>query len=71
MVESMTNIAHIAAFRSKKAKDARTLAECVRMAKDIVFVAGDDSEAAKMRALIVEALDLLADRGGRDEPLPS
>ena len=71
MVESMTNIAHIAAFRSKKAKDARTLAECVRMAKDIVSVAGDDSEAAKMRALIVEALDLLADRGGRDEPLPS
>ena len=70
----MTNIAHIAAFRSKKAKDARTLAECVRMAKDMVFVAGDDSEAAigdKMRALIVEALDLLADRGGRDEPLPS
>jgi hypothetical protein len=46
MVESMINTAHIAAFRSKKAKDARTLAECVRMAKDIVFAAGDDSEAA-------------------------
>lgn len=38
-----------------------------RVAKDVVFVAADDSQAvitAEMRELISEALDLLADREG-------
>jgi hypothetical protein len=58
-------IARIAAFRSKKGKDARTLAECVRAAKELVFVASDGSEAMisdEMRELMAEALDLLADQ---------
>jgi hypothetical protein len=61
-------IGRIAAFRTKKGKDARTLAECVRIAKELVFVAGDGSEAIvghEMRELMVEALDLLADQEQR------
>jgi len=43
------------------------MAECARVAKDVVFVAADDSQAvvtAEMRELISEALDLLADTEG-------
>jgi hypothetical protein len=61
-------IGRITAFRSKKGKDARTLAECVRVAKELVFVAGDGSEALithEMRELVAEALDLLADQEQR------
>ena len=57
----------LATFRTKKAADARIMAECARMAKDVVFVAADDSQAvitAEMRELISEALDLLADTEG-------
>jgi hypothetical protein len=57
----------LATFRTKKAADARIMAECARVAKDVVFVAADDSQAvitAEMRELISEALDLLADREG-------
>jgi hypothetical protein len=51
----------------QKAADARIMAECARVAKDVVFVAADDSQAvvtAEMRELISEALDLLADTEG-------
>ena len=44
----------LATFRTKKAADARILAECARVAKDVVFVAADDSQAvitAEMREL--------------------
>jgi hypothetical protein len=61
-------IGRITAFRPKKCKDARTLAECVRAAKELVFVAGDGSEAMighDMRELMAEALDLLADQEQR------
>jgi hypothetical protein len=57
----------LATFRTKKAADACIMAECARMAKDVVFVAADDSQAVitvEMRELISEALDLLADREG-------
>ena len=57
----------LATFRTKKAADARIMAECARVAKDVVFVAADGSQAvvtAEMRELISEALDLLADKDG-------
>jgi hypothetical protein len=57
----------LATFRTKKAADARIMADCARVAKDVVFVAADDSQAvitAEMLELISEALDLLADREG-------
>ena len=57
----------LATFRTKKAADARIMAECARVPKDVVFVAADDSQAvitAEMRELISEALDLLADKEG-------
>jgi hypothetical protein len=34
----------LATFRTKKAADARIMAECARVAKDVVFVAADDSQ---------------------------
>ena len=43
------------------------MAECARVAKEVVFVAADDSQAvvtAEMRELISEALDLLAEKEG-------
>ena len=55
----------LATFRTRKAADARVMAECARVAKDVVFVAADDSQAVitvEMRKLISEALDLLADK---------
>jgi hypothetical protein len=61
-------IARIAAFRSKRGKDARTHAECMRAAKELAFVAGDGSEAMvghEMRELMAEALDLLAEQAQR------
>ena len=60
-------VQRLATFRTKKAADARIMAECARVAKDVVFVAADDSQAvitAEMRELISEALDLLADTEG-------
>jgi len=66
-VKSKLLAQRLATFRTKKAEDARIMAECARVAKDVVFVAADDSQAvitAEMRELISEALDLLADREG-------
>jgi hypothetical protein len=35
----------LATFRAKKAADARIMAECARVAKDVVFVAAGDTQA--------------------------
>ena len=61
----------LATFRTKKAADARIMAACARVAKDVVFVAADDSQAvitAEMRELISEALDLPGRHGGIMKP---
>jgi hypothetical protein len=64
----MANVTYLAAFRSNKPHEARVLAECVRVSKNVVFVGQDGQESAisgEMRLSIAEALDLLADQERR------
>jgi hypothetical protein len=61
-VKSKLLAQRLATFRTEKTADARIMAACARVAKDVVFVAADDSQA--VRELISEALDLLADTEG-------
>jgi len=70
-VKSKLLTQRLATFRTQKTADARIMAECARVAKDVVFVAADDSQAvitAEMRELISEALDLPGRHGGIMKP---